>query len=121
EMVHTMALLSHRGDPRVQGPRAPRFFVSLSGAVNPGHFEAPGGGLCPPARLWPGQGELRTPCLFLGDFVTDGWYLPLRFTETLGLYANATLVSHSCRHKVPELSGDQAAVVRDFLLRFAAR
>ena len=44
EMVHTLALLAHRGDPRMQGPFAPRFAISLSGAVNPGHFEAPGGG-----------------------------------------------------------------------------
>merc|ERR1712066_609077 len=53
EMVHTISVLAHRGDPRMQGVRMPRFGISLSGAVNPGHFEAPGAGGPPHGCLGP--------------------------------------------------------------------
>ena len=61
EMVHSMALLKHQGDPRFQGLTSPRFLVSLSGAINPGHFESPSGGGpprdCPGPYLGPKTGE----------------------------------------------------------------
>mmetsp|Transcript_18862 Transcript_18862/g.53278 ORF Transcript_18862/g.53278 Transcript_18862/m.53278 type:complete len:249 (+) Transcript_18862:29-775(+) len=122
EMVHTMAVLAHRGDPRFCGPRMPRFAVSLSGAVNPGHFEAPGAGGPPPGCLGPtappGQGGLQLPLLFLGDFERDEWYSPRRFSETLDLYADATLVTHAEAHSVPSLGAEAAAAVRGFFSRF---
>lgn len=123
EMVHTLSLLQHRDDPRLQGIRVPRFVMSLSGAVNPGHFEAVGGGGpprdCPGPRWGPSPGELRTPCLFLGDLKQDGWYSAARFGETLGLYSDATLVTHDQKHSVPVLDSDGAKTVHAFLSRFA--
>ena len=44
EMVHTLALLKHQGDPRFRLNTFPRFVVSFSGAINPGHFESVSGG-----------------------------------------------------------------------------
>jgi predicted esterase len=44
EMVHTLALLKHQGDPRCRLNTFPRFVVSFSGAINPGHFESVSGG-----------------------------------------------------------------------------
>mmetsp|Transcript_23985 Transcript_23985/g.35854 ORF Transcript_23985/g.35854 Transcript_23985/m.35854 type:complete len:166 (+) Transcript_23985:3-500(+) len=57
EMVHTLAVLKHRDDPRFSSRAAPKFGISLSGAVNPGHFESVGGGGPPrglegPRRPW---------------------------------------------------------------------
>ena len=43
EMVHTLVLLQHQGDPRFRLSTFPRFLVSFSGAVNPGHFESVSG------------------------------------------------------------------------------
>lgn len=65
EMVHTIALLKHQGDPRFQGLSTPRFVVSFSGAINPAHFESISGGGpprdCPGPYLGPKTGE------FFGD------------------------------------------------------
>lgn len=122
EMVHSLALLKHRQDPRLMLPGAPRFFISLSGAVNPAHFEAPGGGPprdCIAPSTVPSIGEISTPCLFLGDFSKDGWYSASRFSETLKLYSDATLVQHDKHHTVPKsLSATSARTIRSFLARF---
>jgi len=124
EMVHTIAVLAHRGDPRFSGPRAPKFGVSLSGAVNPGHFEAQGAGGppegCVGPRAGPGSSALGWPLLFVGDFDTDGWYSTTRFEETLGLYADATRVEHAQQHAVPALGDEAVAAARRFFSRFAA-
>ncbi|CAK0822410.1 unnamed protein product, partial [Prorocentrum cordatum] len=68
-----------------------------SGAVNPGHFEAAGGGGPPQGclglPLGPGSGELRLPCLFVADLEQDGWYSAERLRGTLALYADATLAA----------------------------
>mmetsp|Transcript_86720 Transcript_86720/g.240531 ORF Transcript_86720/g.240531 Transcript_86720/m.240531 type:complete len:249 (+) Transcript_86720:54-800(+) len=123
EMVHTLAVLAHRGDPRFRGSHMPRFGVSLSGAVNPGHFEAPGGGGpplgCPGPCAGPRAGELQLPVLFMGDFERDKWYPAQRFKDTLDMYADSTLVTHQESHSVPSFGVDAAAVVRGFLARFA--
>lgn len=125
EMVHTAALLAHRGDPRFTGPGGPRFGVSLSGAVNPAHFEAPGAGGPPEGllgpRAGPRPGELKLPMLFVGDFVGDDWYPAPRFKETLALYKDVTVVTHEQGHSVPpSLSPGGLAAVRGFFARFAA-
>ena len=61
EMVHTVALLKHQDDPRFQS-LTPRFVVSLSGAINPAHFESVSGGGppldCPGPYLGPKPNEL---------------------------------------------------------------
>lgn len=124
EMVHTMALLGHRGDPRVLSERAPRFIVSLSGAVNEGHYESPGAGGpprgCMGPRHGPRSGELETPCLFVADFGKDDWYAQRRFKETIDLYMDATIVGHDLNHRVPAaLDPSSAATIRRFLSRFS--
>eukprot|EP00929_Paragymnodinium_shiwhaense_P081945 TRINITY_DN42995_c0_g1_i1.p1 TRINITY_DN42995_c0_g1~~TRINITY_DN42995_c0_g1_i1.p1 ORF type:complete len:267 (+),score=48.14 TRINITY_DN42995_c0_g1_i1:66-866(+) len=124
EMVHTLALLQHRGDPRFLGSHMPRFVVSMSGAVNPGHYEASGAGGPPQGCIGPSYGpyasELGLPCLFLGDFKGDRWYSPRRFQDTLGLYKDVTLLEHSEEHRVPlSLDGGAAAELRRFFARFA--
>lgn len=126
EMVHTVAVLSERGDPRfLSGTPMPRFLVSLSGAVNPAHFEAPGGGGpargCTGPRVGPEAGGVRLPCLFVGDFDADGWYPSSRFEETLGLYKDATVVRHAQGHRVPVLSGEAASSSAGFFERFFGR
>eukprot|EP00438_Fugacium_kawagutii_P018115 Skav206106 [mRNA] locus=scaffold3597:101677:115487:+ [translate_table: standard] len=92
EMVHTIALLKHQGDPRFQGLSTPRFVVSFSGAINPAHFESISGGGpprdCPGPYFGPKTGEVSMPCLFVGDFVSDGWYSWERFSRTKDLYAD---------------------------------
>lgn len=127
EMVHTAAVLAHRGDPRFVGPRAPRFGVSLSGGVNPGHFEAIGGG-GPPQGVpgpcaGPGPTDLGFPMLFVGDFSTDNWYPAQRFHSTREMYQDVTVVRHEAGHKVPsfeQLSAGGIAVVQAFFQRFAS-
>mmetsp|Transcript_71765 Transcript_71765/g.165977 ORF Transcript_71765/g.165977 Transcript_71765/m.165977 type:complete len:237 (-) Transcript_71765:100-810(-) len=125
EMVHTVAVLSHRGDPRFWGPWLPRFGVSLSGAVNPGHFEAPGGGgppqHCQGACEGPRAGELQLPVLFVGDFERDEWYPAQRLEETLALYADASCVRHAAAHSIPALGVEAVAQVRGFFARFLTR
>lgn len=68
EMVHTVALLKHQDDPRFQS-LTPRFVVSLSGAINPAHFESVSGGGppldCPGPYFGPKPNEL----LGLSSFV----------------------------------------------------
>ncbi|CAK0822411.1 unnamed protein product, partial [Prorocentrum cordatum] len=95
-----------------------------SGAVNPGHFEAAGGGGPPQGclglPLGPGSGELRLPCLFVADLEQDGWYSAERLRGTLALYADATLVRHGARHRVPALGREAADLVCGFLDRFRA-
>lgn len=127
EMVHALAVLAHRDDPRFgNGSRLPRFGISLSGAVNPGHFEAPGCGGpplgCQGPHAPPYKRELRLPMLFMADFAGDKWYSTQRFMETLALYKDVTQVRHSEGHTVPSpAAGPQAiTAVRDFLVRFCA-
>lgn len=122
EMVHTIALLKHQQDPRFQGLVSPSFVISLSGAVNPAHFESISGG-GPPQDLselyfGPGPREVALPCLFVGDFVSDGWYSSQRLSTTKDLYFDRTVVSHNQQHTVPTLSGTQSSNARRFLSRF---
>ena len=124
EMVHSIALLHHWEDPRFLGPLMPRFVVSFSGAVNPGHFESVGG-IGPPRDI-PGpyqgpQGDVKLPCLFVGDYATDGWYSSSRFNFTTRLYADPLVLPHKEKHRLPKLadSSAQAQQVRRFLARFA--
>ncbi|CAE7674153.1 Ovca2 [Symbiodinium microadriaticum] len=123
EMVHSIALLHHRGDPRFLGAFMPRFVVSFSGAVNPGHFESVGGMFLPrdfPAPYLGPQGTVDMPCLFIGDYATDGWYSSSRFESTTRLYSQACVLRHDQRHRLPKLSDTSAAQeVRRFLARFA--
>lgn len=125
EMVHTVALLKHQDDPRFQS-LTPRFVVSLSGAINPAHFESVSGGGppldCPGPYFGPKPNEVKLPCLFVGDFVSDGWYSSQRFCRTKDLYADRTVVMHSQKHKVPSLCEVQdiqsICKVRRFFSRF---
>ncbi|CAE7198958.1 Ovca2 [Symbiodinium sp. CCMP2592] len=123
EMVHSIALLHHRGDPRFLGAFMPRFVVSFSGAVNPGHFESVGGMFLPrdfPAPYLGPQGTVDMPCLFIGDYATDGWYSSSRFDSTTRLYSQACVLRHDQRHRLPKLPDTSAAQeVRRFLARFA--
>ena len=126
EMVHSLALLQHRGDPRfVRGFSSPRFFVSLSAGINEAHFEAPSGGgpprNCPGPSTKPTKRELKAPCLFVADFSGgDGWYRVDRFRETLSFYDDVTVVEHGLKHSVPkELSSMAAVAVRRFFSRWS--
>ena len=97
EMVHAIGVLVNRGDPRFTGRRAPRLGISLSGAVNPAHFEAPGAADappegCPEPRPGPASGESSWPVLLVGDFVGDKRYSARRFVETQALYSKKTAV-----------------------------
>ena len=122
EMVHSIALLHHWGDPRLLGPSMPRFVVSFSGAVNPGHFEPVGGVSMSRdvgAYLSPCS-TLKMPCLFIGDYATDGWYSASRFARTTGLYAEPTVLQHDQRHRLPKFPDESSAqAARRFLARFA--
>mmetsp|Transcript_66602 Transcript_66602/g.139040 ORF Transcript_66602/g.139040 Transcript_66602/m.139040 type:complete len:260 (+) Transcript_66602:58-837(+) len=125
EMVHTLAVLKHRDDPRFSSRAAPKFGISLSGAVNPGHFESVGGGGPPRGLEGPRQGpdvKHRTsfPMLFIGDFFGDHWYSAERFKETMAMYADLARVEHRQAHIVPELSPSDASLVRRFLQRFSS-
>jgi len=122
EMVHTAAVLHHRGDPRFIGAHMPRFGISLSGAVNPAHYEAVGGG-GPPDDLigvahGPSDGEMKWPMLCCMDLASDGWYSKQRLKKTFSLYADSTIVEHQQSHAVPTLSAGSASAVRAFLVRF---
>ena len=121
--VHSIALLHHRGDPRFLGAFMPRFVVSFSGAVNPGHFESVGGWGLPrnvPAPYLGPRGTLTLPCLFIGDYSTDGWYSASRFDTTTLLYMQPLVLQHNQRHRLPKFSDTSSPqVVRRFLARFA--
>ncbi|CAJ1358005.1 unnamed protein product [Effrenium voratum] len=126
EMVHTLALLKHAEDVRfAQDGVFPRFLVSLSGAVNPGHFEWPSGNGPPPEvqgpTFGPQRGTMMTPCLFVGDYHSDNWYPSSRFSGTQDLYADKLVVPHAQRHAVPQLDPQAVSQVQRFLLRFARR
>lgn len=66
--------------------------------------------------------RVKLPCLFVGDFVSDGWYSSQRFCRTKDLYADQTVVMHSQKHKVPSLCEVQdiqsICKVRRFFSRF---
>lgn len=123
EMVHTFATLASRGDARVDHGQMPKFLVSLSGAVNPGHFEEVGGHRPPASSTigWPSAGELSIPCLFAADFANDGWYSNDRLRETLALYADQTVIDHDQGHRMQALLDDTAlGAARSFFRRFTS-
>ena len=121
EMVHTLAVLAHRGDPRFCGAHMPRFVISLSGAVNPGLFESPSGGGppkgCEGPHAGPGPGRLALPCLFLADYQRDHWYPAGRWEGATNLYADCTVVEHAAGHTVPSLHSSGAALLKNFVRR----
>lgn len=113
EMVHGLALLWHQKDARLQGLTPVRFLVSLSGAVNVGHFEAASGPLH--LLLEPEKGALQLPCLFVADFEADEWYGVERFQRTSELYADREVLRHGLRHAMPKQADPR---MRRFLARF---